>query len=171
MKILFTAILAFVLSFSLQFVSAQSCSRIEAHLVQNDTIGRYLAKTFSRIRQGKNTNFCISSTVFAQFKISADGKIVEVNYVEYDKRYPVFKEILAELIASTQGLWIPTTENGKPVESKMFVFPLIFEMGAGCKISPNNESNEAFMELFTNGKTVAPIDCVLLPPYRMFAAQ
>ncbi|NCD71550.1 hypothetical protein [Mucilaginibacter agri] len=170
MNKLFLILVFIILTFSVQLTIAQSGQRVEAHLVENDTLAKYISKTFTRVTKQKSTDLCVSSTVFAQFIINAKGDITNVEFIEYDKRYPVFKEILSELITATKGLWVPAKENGLSVESKKFILPLIFEMEAGCPVGsrhPFNQSNQAFINLFSQKGVKAQIDCVLLAPYYM----
>ena len=137
-------------------------------------LNAFLSKKFDEIRRGKDMNVCLVSVTFAKFTIDEFGNIKSIEFYEAVKTPPIFRDVLKEVVRSTDGKWLPETLNGNAVESKPFILPLIYQMEAGCSVngkSVNYGADNSLLELFKfdQDSNVKQLDCVLLKPLVVFS--
>ncbi|MBS1520009.1 MAG: hypothetical protein JST50_03345 [Bacteroidetes bacterium] len=144
----------------------------------NSALNKFLNDRFGEEAKGKNINVCLISVTFAKFTIDTSGNIKSLTFSENKDTPNAFKEILKDVINSTSGLWLPRRINGKAVESKLFVLPLIYEMEAGCYVSKKTVNNGTANSLLNfldfedeNGNKLNQLDCILLKPLHIFSAN
>jgi hypothetical protein len=125
-------------------------------------------------KKGKNVDVCLTSVTFARFTIDKTGNVDSLSFYEFPQTPVVFREILTSMIKASSGNWVPRTINGKAVESKPFILPLVYEMEAGCYLSGkvvHNGTNNAlqgllgYIDVFKDpDPNILQLDCILLRP-------
>ena len=125
---------------------------------------------------------CTISAVFVKFTIDSVGNIKTLSFSELKGTPQVLKTMLRFTILKTNGLWIPKKINGKAVESKHFILPLIYDMESGCKINSQPlgsykpivngiDTDLLYMLDFDDSseKKTNQLECILLRPLRLFS--
>ncbi|MFD0794997.1 hypothetical protein ACFQZX_15350 [Mucilaginibacter litoreus] len=136
---------------------------------------KFLLTELDKIRKKHDLNVCLISVTFAKFSIDSAGNVTKLSFSENKDTPPVFRNILTKLILSTSGLWNPKKVNNRPVESKPFILPFIYQMEAGCIVNKkgvNNGTDAALMRLMEfegEDKKTSQIDCTLLTPIAVFS--
>ena len=148
----------------------------EAHYKYGDeALWKFLDKKFSAEIKKNNERICLRSVTFAKFTIDTLGNIKALTFSENNDTPPIFRNTLTSVINATNGSWLPRRINGKAVESKLFILPLIYEMEAGCSINkiPVNDgtSNSLLRLLDFGGNKETQLDCILLKPLHVFSAN
>ena len=117
---------------------------------------------------------CAISVLFAKFTVDANGNIASIKIS--NKNSPkVLQDALISIINSTGGNWNPRFINGKAVESKPFILPLIYQMEAGCQGKPVfNSTDQALSEFLIYGENgigvnEGQMDCILLKALNVFS--
>jgi hypothetical protein len=176
-----------ILVLMLNWYSARGQSNeITAHYKYgNIELWKFFNKKFEEEAKKINLPSCIISAVFAKFKIDSAGNVKIITFSDLKGTPQVFRNILTSIVLATNGSWVPTKINGKFVESKPFILPLIYEMEAGC--NPTNVSgtntyrpvpNRLDVDLLyildfedSVGSHVNQLDCILLRPLRIVSAN
>ena len=112
------------------------------------------------------SKLCVNSVTFVRFVVGADGK---VKNVACTKDTPaVIAESLKAAVLATDGSWLPKEVNGKPVESKPYLLPVMYDVNYGC---PNKDKSTSKFEeavrrllVFDDGTVTESMECTLLPP-------
>ncbi len=133
-------------------------------------LDKFLNKKCGEAVKKENIEVCLISVTFAKFTIDTLGNIKNLTFSEAKGTPVVFRNILISVINATNGSWLPRKINGKAVESKPFILPIVYEMEAGCesrKIRVNNGTSTAVLGIldFENGTTgITQLDCIFLSP-------
>jgi hypothetical protein len=121
---------------------------------------------------------CITSAIFVKFTVDSLGNIKHLVFSQFSATPQVIRTILQFTILSTNGMWAPREVNGKPVESKPFILPFVYDLEAGCLIS-NSDGKPVYKELqnalaasvdymleFDDNVGTKPqqLDCIVLKP-------
>jgi hypothetical protein len=153
----------------------QSTNR-EAQFKAGDVaLEKFLQKKFGEEweKEHLNLNTCLISVTFARFSIDTAGNITDLKFYENRTVSPVIQKMLRYAIDATNGQWFPTIENGKKIQSKLFILPLIYEIEAGCKEPVYNGSIEVLSDLFDfkdgNGNRIMQMNCTLLSPIHIYS--
>ena len=137
-----------------------------------------LVRRFGEEARKESIKECLISVVFVKFTIDTTGNIKIMSF-SASQIPQVFRNILQKTILATSGYWISANINGKKIDSKPFILPLIIELEAGC--APKNSSRKEIPDLLSTnitnilefednvGNTNNQLDCVLLKPLRVFA--
>lgn len=173
-------------TFLLNCAYGQSNVKEASYKYGDVALNKFLNKQFHEEIKKNNIPSCITSAVFAKFTIDSAGNIKNISFTDINYNPVVFKNILKSVILATNGSWVPRIINGKPVESKPFVLPLIYELEAGCnpkdltinpkphKEIPNGLATDLIYILRfddDNGKNTTQLDCVLLEPLHIVSAN
>jgi len=130
---------------------------------------------FSKVFNKTNVNGCIISVTFAKFTIDTVGNVGKITFLE-DKASPAFiQKLLTEVILSSNGSWIPCTINGKKVESKPFILPLIYQLEAGCNgRRAEDKTGDTLLRILAlnNGSGENnQLNCIILQPLNLFSQR
>ncbi len=112
------------------------------------------------------SKLCENSVTFVRFVIGADGN---VKNVACTKDTPaVIAESLKEAVLATNGSWLPKEVNGKAVESRPYLLPVMYNVSYGCPRRDNsaNKFEEAVRRVlvFDDSTVTESMECTLLPP-------
>jgi hypothetical protein len=163
-------------------VNAQSNLQQATFKDGNIALNKFLNKKFNEEAKKYSWPPCIISVVFAKFSIDSIGNVENLTFSKLQGPSQVFKTMLQSTILATNGLWVPCKIDGKRVESKPFILPLIYDIEAGCSIpgpdgklvynpTPDNTSTSLryILKFEDNaGSNPIQIDCILLEPLRIF---
>jgi len=146
----------------------------EAHFNNEKNLFKFISKTLSQARRRKAVDsMCVNSVACAKFTVDSVGKIASLHF---SKNTPIaIKELLTEVINSTDGYWNPRKINGKAVESKPFLLTLVYFLNTGClnwKDGPDQFSS-ALPNLFTfdnDEKSHDQLDCIILGTITLYPA-
>lgn len=150
------------------------------------TLRSFLVKRFGEEAKKRDLNVCMISAVFAKFTVDSTGNVKNLTFSQTKETPYIFKELLTSVIMATNGLWMPCKINGKAVDSKPFILPLIYEMEAGCnpqkvvsadvktnyKPIPNGTATDLLyiLDYDDNGvDSISQLDCIILKPLRVFS--
>jgi hypothetical protein len=171
MKHYFIIILAFVILSNNSF--GQQSIQEAQYKGGNKALAKYLQNKFERTVHPMDLA-CTISVLFAKFTIDANGNIASIKIS--NKNSPkVLQEALISIINSTSGNWSPRLIEGKAVESKPFVLPLIYQIEAGCQgKSVFNSTDQALSEFLIYGENgigvnESQLDCILLKALNIFS--
>ena len=137
-----------------------------------------LSKRFAEEMKKNKWPECEISVVFVKFTIDSAGKVSTLVFSELKGTPQVFRNVLEIIIRETSGHWIPRKINGKAVESKPFILPLLYDLESGCSVKdsggklvydaiPNSLSTALFYILHFEdnvGSKETQLDCTLLNP-------
>ncbi|GAA4428935.1 hypothetical protein GCM10023188_13710 [Pontibacter saemangeumensis] len=112
------------------------------------------------------SKLCVNSVTFVRFIIGADGS---VKSVACTKDTPtVIAASLKETVLATSGSWLPKEVNGKAVDSKPYLLPVMFNVNYGCPKADKstNKFEEAVRRVlvFDDGTVAESMECTMLPP-------
>jgi hypothetical protein len=166
-------------------VNAFGQSRVkEAQYKQGDaSLWKFLDKKFGEEARKHEWPPCLVSTIFAKFTIDSVGNVKGLVFSELKGTPQVFRTMLEATILATNGLWIPSKINGKAVESKPYILPLIYDIESGCAVAgPEGKrvykpiSNDlitalrCILEFQDNvGGNPTQLNCILLKPLHIFS--
>lgn len=112
------------------------------------------------------SKLCINSVTFVRFRVGADGNVKDVACTPNTPA--VIAKTLKNTIKSTSGHWVPKEQNGKAVESKPYLLPVVYDVNFGCTgDEPSSNMFEDAIRLvlnFDDGSTIESMECTLLPP-------
>ncbi|MCJ8164960.1 energy transducer TonB [Pontibacter sp. E15-1] len=112
------------------------------------------------------TKLCVNSVTFVRFVVGADGKVKNVACTQNTPA--VIAKSLKQTVLTTSGHWLPKEVNGKPVESKPYLLPVMFDVNYGCpKSDKSTNKYEEAMRLvlvFDDGNAADAMECTMLPP-------
>ena len=112
------------------------------------------------------SKLCVNSVTFVRFVVGADGKVKDVACTKDTPA--VIAESLKEAVLATDGSWLPKQVNGKAVESRPYLLPVMFDVNYGC--GKLNKSTNKFEEavrrvlVFDDGTVAESMECTMLPP-------
>jgi hypothetical protein len=112
------------------------------------------------------SKLCINSVTFVRFAVGADGKVKDVACTPNTPA--VIAKTLKDTVKSTNGHWQPKTLNGKAVESKPYLLPVVYDVNFGC--TQDEQSSNKFEDairlvlIFDDGSTAESMECTVLPP-------
>jgi len=185
MKNHFVKILFLSLVITVGYAHAQT-NVTEAQFKHDDVaLDKFLTKKFSEEEKKIELPQCIISSVFVKFTVDSTGNVNKIVFSSLTGTPPVFRTILQSTILATNGFWVPRKINGKAVESKPFILPLVYELEAGCtvlgpdskpiyKTARNDVTTSLLHILDFDGKDSGnqnQLDCILLAPIHIFSAN
>ncbi|MHA6247347.1 hypothetical protein ACXYMU_05365 [Pontibacter sp. CAU 1760] len=112
------------------------------------------------------SKLCVNSVTFVRFVVGADGKVKKVACTQNTPS--VIAKTLKQTVMTTSGHWLPKQVNGKAVESKPFLLPVMFDVNYGCP--KENQSKNKYedavrlMLVFDDGNYSDSMECTMLPP-------
>jgi hypothetical protein len=125
----------------------------------------------------------IHSSAFVMFTVDSLGNVGGIQYYEGTPQY--ISDYIKDALFATNGEWMPAIQDGRPVKSKPFLLPIIFEFEKGTRSEAlQTVQNDVtlgsimWMTYFEKIDTSSPgryyarprsqpIDCILLSPLRL----
>jgi len=164
----------------------QACVQPAQYQTGENAFRKFLLTKFHEEAKKRNLDICMTGIVFVKFTIDSTGNIRNLAFSKLKNTPYIFKELLTAVIKATNGAWNPCKINGKPIESKPFILPLIYDMEAGCipkepvasgvktNYQPIKNSTEAdliyILDFDDNaGNDLVQLDCIMLRPLRVFS--
>lgn len=153
-------------------------------------ISNYISANY-KLKEKTLDTLCLYTTVFMKFKVSENGKIVEL--VISEKAPEVIKKELRKAIESTNGHWNNIGDDLAYFSKKTFILPIVLFYGRGCEVGSGEleiniseekrakeyrkldntarNANYAVMDILKfNGKFLNTLECVILSPLTMGAS-
>jgi len=172
----------FIVLIALSRVCFAQSNVVEAHFKGGDTnFNDAFKKIYNEARANDQIHGCIISVTFAKFTIDTLGNVGKISFSDDKDAPPFIRKLLQDVILTSNGLWVPCTINGKKVQSKPFILPLMYELEAGCSTKQaENKAGQVLSNMFNfndGGDPGSPFiqfnlfNCILFPPITIFSQR
>lgn len=112
------------------------------------------------------SKLCINAVTFVRFVVDAEGKVKDVACTKDTPA--VIAKALKQTVLDTSGHWLPKEVNGKAMESRPYLLPVMYDVNYGCPKSDKstNKYEEAVRRVlvFDDGSVIESMECTMLPP-------
>lgn len=167
-------ILYFLLALTVLSLNTKAqTNETNAHLKDSYNLSEEYNKLYNESEKKGLFSICIISATIAKFNVDTLGNIINLSFYEASETPAVFKELLTNLLKTSNGNWVAKTVYGKKIVSETFILPLTYELQAGCdplslikNITRSNEVIENFL-FHASESNSGRLNCTILSGLNM----